>query len=92
MYIDVLTSIKKRLSKPTNIMQDANLSWKSLQGILEDMCEQGFVIVVEEKSKRKRDRRSSRLYELSSKGLDLLSFFWGFRGSVGLDEVALVQG
>ena len=91
LYIDVLTSIKKRLSKPTNIMQDANLSWKSLQRILGDMCEQGFVIVVEEKSKRKRDRRSSRLYELSSKGLDLLSFFRGFRGSVGLDEVALVQ-
>ena len=69
-------------------MQDANLSWRSLQRILDDMCEQGFVIVVEEKSGRKRDRRSSRLYEISGKGLDLLSFF---RNKVGLDEVALVS-
>ena len=87
LYIDVLTSIKKRISKPTNIMQDANLSWKSLQRILDDMCEQGFVLVVEESGHR-RDRRSSRLYELSGKGLDLLSFF---RNKVGLDEVALVS-
>ena len=87
LYIDVLTSIKKRVSKPTNIMQDANLSWKSLQRILDDMCEQGFVLVVEDSS-RKRDRRSSKLYELSGKGLDLLSFF---RNKVGLDEVALIS-
>jgi len=56
-------------------MQDANLSWKSLQRILGDMCEQGFVLVIEDVSGRKRDRRSSRLYEISGKGLDLLSFF-----------------
>ena len=87
LYIDVLTSIKRRVSKPTNIMQDANLSWKSLQRILDDMCEQGFVLVVEDSS-RKKDRRSSKLYELSGKGLDLLSFF---RNKVGLDEVALIS-
>ena len=67
IYFDVLRVVMKGVSKPTRIMYSANLSWNSLQGILQSLLDQGFI--------RERRLKNSRRYEVTEKGENVLSFY-----------------
>ena len=75
-FIDVLEVIKGGISKPTRIMSRANLSWQPLTRILSSMVNQGFVREIDV-SDRKRDKRSTKVYEITMKGEEVVKYFRG---------------
>ena len=73
IYLDVLLAIKKGISKPTQVMYEANLSWRPLQDILDSLVSRG--LVEEYDVKRLRDRRSKSGYRLTQKGENVAGYF-----------------
>ncbi len=76
-FIDVLEVIKGGISKPTRIMSRANLSWQPLTRILSSMVRQGFVREIDVSDTRKRDKRTTKLYEITMKGEEIVKDFRG---------------
>jgi predicted transcriptional regulator len=77
-FIDVLEVIKGGISKPTRIMSRANLSWQPLTRILSSMVNQGFVREIDvSDTGRKRDKRTTKLYEITMKGDEIVKHFRG---------------
>ncbi|NQT07876.1 hypothetical protein HQ586_02260 [Candidatus Bathyarchaeota archaeon] len=89
IYLDVLSVIKDGRQKPTNIMYEANLSWKPLKRVLENMVSQGLVEEVLTSEERRRDRRTSRRYELTRKGDSVIGYFRGAKPLLELDEILM---
>ena len=83
IFIDVLEVIKDGVSKPTRIMYGTNLSWQPLMRVLRSMVDQGLVKEIDSDHnrtpslERKRDRRTTKLYEITMKGEEVVKYFRG---------------
>ena len=73
IYLDVLQLIKEGTAKPTRIMYGANLSWNILQGTLENMIDQGLITEIDQS--RSKDKRTSKTYEVTSRGDSVIRYF-----------------
>ncbi len=77
-FLEVLEVIKGGTSKPTRIMSRAGLSWQPLTRILGSMVNQGFVREIDVSgTERKRDKRTTKLYEITMKGDEIVKHFRG---------------
>jgi len=86
IYLEVLQIIKNGTSKPTRIMYNANISWQPLMRVLGSMKGQGLVNEIDVTGQeRKRDKRTSKLYEITMKGERVIRYFRGAK-ELGLDE------
>jgi len=73
--LEILWIIKNGTSKPTRIMYGANLSWKPCSQILSFLLSQGLIREIDTQGLRKRDRRTSKLYEITQKGENIIRYF-----------------
>jgi len=80
LSVEVLECIQQGEEKPTRIMYNCNLSWKSLKEILDNLTEQGLL----EESVIPGKKRSKRQYEITMKGENVLKYY---RMVSGLIEV-----
>lgn len=83
IYINVLETIKEGTTKPTRIMYGANLSWKLLQGVLDSLIDQGLIDEVDQT--RSKDKRTSKIYEVTSRGDSVIRYFGHARQLVDVD-------
>ena len=67
IYVDVLKTVKSGVNRPTNIMYKCNLSWLPLREILESLISQGLLEAI--------DKGNRRVYEITEKGREVLSYF-----------------
>jgi len=67
IYVDVLKTVKSGVNRPTNIMYKCNLSWLPLREILESLISQGLIEAI--------DKGNRRVYEITEKGREVLSYF-----------------
>ena len=88
MYLDVLWVIKKGTTKPTQIMYQANLSWRPLQKILDSMVYQGLI---ESGAVIKGDKRTRETYRLTQKGENVIMYFRRAQELLPLKEIAMIQ-
>jgi predicted transcriptional regulator len=86
IYVEVLSIIKGGTTKPTRIMYEANLSWDHLQRIINPALNQGLIEEIDTTTRRKRDRRTTRCYELTQKGENVLRYFKDSR-TLGIKEL-----
>jgi predicted transcriptional regulator len=79
IYLEVLQIIKGGTSKPTRIMYQANISWQPLVRILGSMVSQALVDEVDTTTggRRRRDKRTSKVYQITMKGEQVLRYFKG---------------
>lgn len=63
--LDVLRAIRAGYSKPTNIMYKSNLSWITLQEILNFLISRGLVSAIENNGRK--------LYVITAKGKSVLN-------------------
>ncbi len=86
IYLEVLQIIKGGTSKPTRIMYNANISWQPLMRVLGSMIKQELVREVDvSDTGRKRDRRTTKIYEITMKGEQVVRYFRGAK-ELGIDE------
>ncbi len=90
IYVEVLSVIKGGTSKPTRIMYEANLSWKPVQSVLRSLVAQGLIEEVDTTERRGRDKRSSRLYDITQKGEDVVKYFME-RRSFGIEALEMIS-
>lgn len=86
VYLDVLEIIKSGTYKPTRIMYGANLSWIPLMKILTSMVSQGLVMEIE--AGDRRDKRTTKTYSITQKGINVLQYFNGVKELLTLEEIA----
>lgn len=85
--MEVLQIIKGGTSKPTRIMYQANISWQPLMKVLGSMVSQGLVSEIDTTSiGRRRDKRTSKIYEITMKGEQVLKYFKGAK-EFDLEEI-----
>ncbi len=72
IYVDVLAEIKGGAVKPTRIMYGANLSWKPLQKILENLVTQGLIVEIRRGGK---DKRTKVEYGITEKGENVIRYY-----------------
>jgi len=89
IYLDVLWIIKDGTRKPTRIMYGANLSWKPLQRILNSMASQELIREVDVRGGR--DKRTSRCFEITQKGENVIKYFNRAKDLLELEEVAKIR-
>lgn len=70
LYVATLTEIKSGTSLPTRIMFGANLSWVTLQEILERLIVNGFI----ENQQIEGNNRTKNTYTITDKGDNALSY------------------
>ena len=75
IWLDILSIINGGTSKPTRILYEANLSWRTLHQILGSMLSRGLIREMEILSVRKRDKRTKRRYEITQKGENYIGHF-----------------
>ncbi len=89
MYLEVLQIIKGGTSKPTRIMYNANISWQPLKRVLNSMISQDLIREIDVSlERRKRVKRTSRLYEITMKGEQVMRYFKEAK-DLGLDEAII---
>ncbi len=69
--LDILRALKKGVRKPTRIMYAVNISWVPLQKRLTSMVSAEFISEIECKG----DKRTTREYEITQKGLNVLDYW-----------------
>ena len=80
IYLEVLNIIKNGTSKPTRIMYQANISWQPLMKVLTSMSNQGLIEEIDTTSiSRKRDKRTSKIYQITMKGEKVIQYFRGMK-------------
>ena len=61
--------------KPTRIMHRANLSYEILKEALDKLLSQGLISEVDTTLKRRRrDKRTNRIYEITKKGQNVIRY------------------
>jgi predicted transcriptional regulator len=90
IYLEVLKIIKNGTSKPTRIMYQANISWQPLTRILTSMVSQGLVEAIDtnSQSRRKKDKRTKNIYQITMKGEQVIRYFRGAK-ELQLDELGM---
>ena len=91
MWLDILSMIKSGTSKPTRIMYGANVSWEALQRILGSMASRGLVREIDTRNVRKRDKRTTRRYEITQKGENIVRYLKGASGLLQLEEISTIR-
>lgn len=71
-------------TKPTRIMSGSNLSWKLLQGILGSLVSQG--LIEETDLSASRDKRTNRIYHVTTKGDGVIRYFDHAMELIEVDE------
>ena len=89
IYLEVLWIIKDGTRKPTRIMYGANLSWKPLHQILRSMVSQGLIKEID--TRDSRDKRTSRHYEITQKGENVVKYFNRAKSLLELEEVVKIR-
>ena len=69
VLLDILRSSITR-HKPTQILFDSNVSWKTLSKYLSKLTENGYIIETDSRTRRTKTKRS--VYHITDKGLKLL--------------------
>ena len=73
--MNVLDAINSGEKKASRIMLHANLSWTQLKKTLEQLIDEGHIMMVDvSKLKRGKDKRSSTFYNITSNGQFMLKF------------------
>jgi predicted transcriptional regulator len=67
IYLDVMKVLHRGESRPTRIMYQANLSWKPLMQILENLMKQEIIVGSLD--------HGHAVYRLTKKGFDILEYF-----------------
>jgi predicted transcriptional regulator len=68
-------------------MYQANISWQPLMKVLGSMVSQGLVSEIDTTSMgRRRDKRTSKIYEITMKGEQVLKYFKGAK-EFDLEEI-----
>ena len=88
IYVEVLQIIKTGTTKPTRIMYEANLSWDHLHRVLIPMMSQGLIDQIDTTLERRRDKRTSRRYELTQKGENVLRYFRDTK-AFGIEDIKI---
>lgn len=83
IVLDVLSSVREGIDKPTRIMYSANLSWKPTQRILRSLVQQGLLREIEDTS----SKRTKRRYEITEKGARLVRYFERAKDLLVLEEI-----
>jgi len=87
IYLEVLNIIKSGVSKPTRIMYQANISWQPLVRILSSMVSQELIEQIDTSELgRKRDKRTSKIYNITMKGEKVIRYFKGMK-SLKLEDL-----
>ncbi len=68
--INLLRAVRAGVQKPTRIMNSINISWNLLQKTLDSMLSAGFIKKIE----TKRNKRSTKHYEITRKGSNVLHY------------------
>ena len=84
IYLDVLKVIKEGTTKPTRIMYGANLSWKMVQGVLKSMVGQDLIEEID--VSESRDKRTNKVYRVTTKGDSVIRYFDRAKGLIEVDE------
>ena len=88
IYLDVLKVIKEGITKPTRIMYGANLSWKLVQGVLDSMVGQDLIEEIDMSTSR--DKRTNKVYRVTTKGDSVIRYFDRAKGLIEVDEPYLM--
>ena len=83
MMLSVLSTVKKGVDKPTRIMYGTNLSWRTLQEVLSSLVKHGLLRETEAPG----NKRSRRRYEVTEKGVNVLTYFDGASELLDIKEV-----
>ncbi|MBD3172365.1 hypothetical protein GF326_07830 [Candidatus Bathyarchaeota archaeon] len=77
MNLDILRAIQMGEKKPTRIMGRSNMTWSKLQRGLEFLLDSGYIIEipVEDLPRKRVDKRSKQIYQLTEKGESILRYF-----------------
>ena len=65
-------------------MYGANLSWKLLQDVLNSMVEQNLIAEIDESESR--DKRTNKVYQVTTKGDSVIRYFDRAKGLMEVDE------
>ena len=88
IYLEVLRIIKIGTSKPTRIMYSANISWQPLMRVLDSLSFQGLINEIDVSEGRKRDKRTSKIYEITMKGEQVIRYFKDAK-ELGINEALI---
>lgn len=89
IHLEILNSIKMGVKKPTRIMYAVNVSWKPLQHAFENMLSQDLISEVD--TTYSEDSRTSRVYEITSKGDSVLKYFRKAQNMLGIKNVISIK-
>jgi predicted transcriptional regulator len=86
ILLNVLEVIQKGENKPTRIMYQSNLSYTLLKDVLNKLINQELII---EKNPaigyRKRDKRTNKIYQITTKGQNVLRYFHNAKGLLQIE-------
>ena len=83
IMLSVLSTVKKGVDKQTRIMYSTNISWNPLQEVLSSLVKQELLREIEVPG----NKRSRKRYEVTEKGVDVLTYFEGFNELLDIKEV-----
>ena len=86
IMVRVLNVIQNGETKPTRIMYGANLSWKICSELLDSLVSQGLVDSIDTSESRRRDKRTSTEYLITSKGQNVVRYFHTAKMLMGTEE------
>jgi len=83
IMLSVLSTVKKSVDKPTRIMNGTSLSWRTLQEVLSSLVKWELLREIEVPG----NKRSRRRYEVTEKGVNVLTYFDGASELLDIKEV-----
>ena len=85
IMLSVLSTVKEGVDKPTRIMYATNVSWNPLQEVLSSLVKQELLREIEVP----RNKRSRRRYEVTEKGVNVLTYFEGASEILDIEKVVI---
>lgn len=68
-------------------MYQSNLSYTLLKNVLDDLVNQELISEIDQTlKKRKRDKRTNMMYEITSKGQNVLKYFNNAKGLLQIED------
>ncbi len=83
IMLSVLSTVKEGVDKPTRIMYATNLAWKPLNEVLSRLVKQELLREIEVPG----IKRSKRRYEITEKGVNVLTYFEGASEILDIEKV-----
>jgi len=87
--VAVLLTVKNRNNKPTHIMYEANISWKTLQRILKPLVSQGLVREMDVIDSI--DERTKKCYEITQKGENVVKYLKTGKDPQEIEELSEIS-